>query len=50
MKKLIPLMLGMALTFGAVSMYAGPQETKSTAKKAKKSTAPKAKKSTEKKS
>ena len=43
MKKLIPLMLGMALTFGAVSMYgnaAGPQKTKSTAKKStvKKST------------
>ena len=46
MKKLIPLMLGMALTFGAVSMYAGPQETKSTAKKAKST---KVKKSTEKK-
>ena len=46
MKKLIPLMLGMALTFGAVSMYAGPQ-TKEKATKAPKSTkAPKTKKST----
>lgn len=45
MKKFIPVLLGLALTLGAVSMYAGPQEkTKSTAKSTKK--APKAKKAT----
>jgi hypothetical protein len=45
MKKLIPLMLGMALAFGAVTTFAHPQDSKTTkatkAKKAKKSTAPK---------
>jgi hypothetical protein len=45
MKKLIPLMLGMALMFGAVTTFAHPQEKSTKATKAKK-----AKKSTEKKS
>ena len=30
MKKLIPLMIGMALMFGAVTAFAGPPPTKST--------------------
>jgi hypothetical protein len=46
MKKLIPLMLGMGLMFGAVTMFAGPQDTKSTAKKTKSTAPKKAKKST----
>jgi hypothetical protein len=46
MKKLIPLMLGMALMFGAVTTFAHPQDTKAT----KATKAKKAKKSTEKKS
>jgi hypothetical protein len=45
MKKLIPLMLGMALMFGAVTTFAHPQEKATKAKATKK-----AKKSTEKKS
>jgi len=45
MKKLIPLMLGMALTFGAVTAFSTPQAAKSS----KASKAPKAKKSTVKK-
>ena len=44
MKKLIPLMFALALTFGAVSMYAGKSEP---AAKATKSTKP-MKKSTKK--
>jgi hypothetical protein len=47
MKKLIPLMLGMALMFGAVTAFAVPQATKATTKATK---APKAKKATMKKS
>ena len=41
MKKFIPVMLGLALTIGAVTMFAGPQAEKSTAKSTKK--APKTK-------
>ncbi|HUI54990.1 MAG TPA: hypothetical protein VLY04_08470 [Bryobacteraceae bacterium] len=49
MKKLMTLMLGMALTFGAVSMYAGKGDPQKGTGKAKTTHAPKAKKSTEKK-
>ena len=36
MKKLIPLMLGMALTFGAVTAFSAPQTPKATKAKATK--------------
>ena len=33
MKKFIPVLLGLALTIGAVTMFACPQETKATTAK-----------------
>jgi len=48
MKKLMTLMLGMALTFGAVSMYAGKGDPQK-GTKTKGTKAPSKKKSTEKK-
>jgi hypothetical protein len=42
MKKLIPLMLGMALTFGAITTFAAPQ-TKEKSTKTKSTKAPKKK-------
>ena len=44
MKKFIPVVLGLALTIGAVTMFAGPQEQKSTV--TKKSTTTKKSKTT----
>jgi hypothetical protein len=44
MKKLIPLMIGMALTFGAVTAFSHPTPQKAT----KATKAPKAKKATKK--
>ena len=42
MKKLIPLMIGMALTFGAVTAFSSPAPQKATKKATKPAAKPKA--------